>query len=51
VRYPELALRCRELDRSKGSGETHDKERDAGHSLDLTDGRKVIASCCSTSSP
>ena len=28
---PELALMGRELDRSKGAGEMHDKERDPGH--------------------
>jgi hypothetical protein len=25
------------LDRSKGAGDTHDKERDLGHYIDLTD--------------
>jgi hypothetical protein len=28
---PEIALMGRELDRSKGAGETHDKERVPGH--------------------
>lgn len=32
----------RELDRSKGSGETHDKERDPGHYVDLDDKDKVM---------
>jgi hypothetical protein len=38
---PELALMGSELDRSKGSGETHDKERDPGHYVDLTDDGKA----------
>lgn len=38
---PELALMGRELDRSKGAGETHDKERDPAHYVDLTDDGKV----------
>jgi hypothetical protein len=41
VRTPEtiaeIALMGRELDRSKGAGETHDKERDPGHYIDLND--------------
>jgi len=46
VRSPEaiseIALMGRELDRSKGAGETHDKERDPGHYVDLTDDGKVM---------
>src|SRR5258707_10832772 len=46
VRAPEaaaeIAVMGRELDRSKGAGETHDKERDAGHYVDLTDDGKVM---------
>src|SRR5215467_14345398 len=37
ARLPELALMGRELDRSKGAGDMHDKERDPGHYIDLTD--------------
>ncbi|MBS0223505.1 MAG: S1/P1 Nuclease [Proteobacteria bacterium] len=41
VRTPEavasIAVFGRELDRSKGSGLTHDSERDPGHYVDLTD--------------
>ncbi len=41
VRTPEavadIAVLGRELDRSKGAGEAHDKERDAGHFVDLDD--------------
>jgi len=41
VRTPEaiadIAVLGRELDRSKGSGLTHDAERDPGHSLRMTD--------------
>src|SRR5436190_8393474 len=41
VRAPEviaeIAVMGRELDRSKGAGETHDKERDPGQYVDLTD--------------
>lgn len=37
----EIAVMGRELDRSKGAGETHDKERDPGHYVDLTDDGKV----------
>jgi hypothetical protein len=41
VRTPEavadIAVFGRELDRSKGSGVTHDKERDPGHYVDLDD--------------
>ncbi len=39
---PEIAVMGRELDRSKGSGETHDKERDPGHYVDLDDAGKVM---------
>jgi hypothetical protein len=39
---PELALMGRELDRSKGAGETQDKERDPGHYIDLADDGKVM---------
>ncbi len=39
---PKLALMGRELDRSKGSGETHDKERDPGHYVDVSDDGKVM---------
>jgi hypothetical protein len=39
---PELALMGRELDRSKGAGETHDKERDPGHYIDLSDDGKAM---------
>ena len=46
VRTPEVAAEIavmgRELDRSKGSGETHDKERDPGRYVDLSDDGKVI---------
>lgn len=38
----ELAVLGRELDRSKGAGETHDKEHDPGHFVDLTDDGKVM---------
>lgn len=38
----DMALMGRELDRSKGAGETHDKERDPGHNIDLTDDGKVM---------
>ena len=31
----------RERDRSKGAGATHDKERDPGHYIDLTDDGRV----------
>lgn len=34
---PEIAVLGRELDRSKGAGETHDRERDPGHYIDLDD--------------
>lgn len=40
---PDLALMGRELDRSKGAGETHDKERDPGHYIDLSDDGKAMA--------
>jgi hypothetical protein len=46
VRTPEavadIAVTGRELDRSTGAGETHDKERDPGHFVDLSDDRKVM---------
>jgi hypothetical protein len=46
VRTPEavaeIALMGRELDRSKGSGETHDRERDPGHSMYFSDDAKVV---------
>jgi hypothetical protein len=46
VRTPEagaeIAVMGRELDRSKGAGETHDKERDAGHYVDLADDGAVM---------
>ena len=38
---PDLALMGRELDRSKGAGETHDKERDPGHYIDIADELKA----------
>lgn len=38
----EIALMGRELDRSKGSGETHDRERDPGHSMYFSDDAKVV---------
>src|SRR5882724_9110738 len=41
VRTPEaiadIAVFGRELDRSKGAGDPHDKERDAGHFVSLDD--------------
>ncbi|MBI2735003.1 MAG: hypothetical protein HYX38_00385 [Rhodospirillales bacterium] len=46
VRTPEaiaeIAVMGRELDRSKGAGETHDKERDPGHYVDLADDGSVM---------
>jgi len=46
VRTPEaaaeIAVMGRELDRSKGSGETHDKERDPGHYMDLAEDGSVM---------
>jgi hypothetical protein len=46
VRMPEaaaeIAVMRRELDRSKGAGETHDKERDPGHYVDLADDGSVM---------
>ena len=54
VRTPEaaaeIAVMGRELDRSKGAGETHDAERDPGHYVDLADDGSVmgvlpLASC------
>lgn len=38
----EIAVMGRELDRSKGSGKTHDAERDPGHFIDMTDDVSVI---------
>ena len=38
---PEIALMGRELDRSKGAGATHDKERDPSHYIDLTDDKPM----------
>ncbi len=37
----DIAVFGRELDRSKGSGRTHDAERDAGHFVDLDDNAMV----------
>ena len=37
----EIAVMGRELDRSKGSGRTHDAERDPGHYVDLADDGSV----------
>jgi hypothetical protein len=46
VRTPEavaaIAVLGRELDRSKGAGETHDKERDPGHFVSLDDQGLVV---------
>jgi hypothetical protein len=46
VRQPdavaEIAVLGRELDRSKGSGDPHDKERDPGHSVNLDDSQRVV---------
>jgi hypothetical protein len=46
VRQPdavaEIAVLGRELDRSKGSGDPHDKERDAGHFVALDDAGLVM---------
>jgi hypothetical protein len=46
VRSPEaaaeIAVMGRELDRSKGSGRTHDAERDPGHSIALADDGSVL---------
>ena len=39
---PELALMGRELDRSKGAGEMHNKERHPGHYIDLTNDGKAM---------
>src|ERR1700745_4002871 len=45
VRQPEaiaeIAVLGRELDRSKGSGDPHDKERDPGHFVSLDDSQRV----------
>jgi hypothetical protein len=38
----EIAVMGRELDRSKGSGKTHDAERDPGHWLSLADDGSVV---------
>jgi hypothetical protein len=38
----EIAVMGRELDRSKGSGKTHDAERDPGHYIDLADDGAVM---------
>lgn len=38
----EIAIMGRELDRSKGSGKTHDAERDPGHYIDLADDGSVM---------
>jgi hypothetical protein len=46
LRTPEavadIAVMGRELDRSKGAGATHDKERDPGHYIDLTEDGKAM---------
>src|SRR5258708_8836338 len=46
VRTPEaaaeIAVMGRELDRSKGAGQTHDKERDPGHYVDLADDGSIM---------
>ncbi len=46
VRTPEaafeIALMGRELDRSKGAGATHDRERDPGHYMNLADDGSVM---------
>ncbi len=39
---PELAAMGREVDRSRGAGETHDKERDPGHYINLTDDARAM---------
>ena len=41
---PEIAVMGRELDRSKGAGETHDKERDPGQYIDpgTTPSRSIV---------
>jgi hypothetical protein len=39
---PELALKGREPDRSRGAGEMHDKERDPGQYIDLADDGKAM---------
>src|SRR5262249_11256129 len=45
VRQPdvvaEIAVLGRELDRSKGTGEPHDRERDPGHFVNLDDSQRV----------
>ena len=46
VRQPEvvaeIAVLGRELDRSKGTGDPHDKERDPGHFVSLDDAQRVV---------
>jgi hypothetical protein len=46
IRTPEAAAEItvlgRELDRSKGAGETHDAERDPGHYVDMTNEASVV---------
>ncbi len=48
VRTPQavadIAVFGRELDRSKGAGPTHDRERDPGHFVDLDDAGRVAGS-------
>src|SRR6185503_9043738 len=45
VRRPEaiaeIAVLGRELDRSKGTGDPHDRERDPGHFVNLDDSQRV----------
>jgi hypothetical protein len=52
VRTPEaaaqIAVMGRELDRSKGSGERHDKERDSSHYMNLAEDGSVIGVLRST---
>src|SRR5215510_7705451 len=40
---PELALMGREPERSKGAGDTHNKEREPDHYIDLTDYGNAMA--------
>lgn len=48
----EIAVMGRELDRCKGSGRTHDAERDTEHYVDLADDRSVEgAAAVLTASP
>jgi hypothetical protein len=46
VRQPaviaEIAVLGRELDRSKGTGDPHDRERDPGHFVNLDDSQRVV---------